>query len=469
MNDTFMSEFCQQAVDILWFQSNPLYFSKAHRYLFEAIRLGDTDGYYFLGHCYGYREGFKGSKQNSENFISFYLKGAELGNARCVLGLMRAGKYEENIKRCKLSAKEAFDAVLDMAVFDEPFSCYQIATAYYYGDVRKYKLNDTAVNYADEARKWFERAAQKGMLLAVNSLGVLYYNIKDYEKAFRLYTIAVRANYPLAMCNLARLYERGQYVKRDFDKAFYYYQSAANLQCCEAISDMGRCYLYGIGVNVDYEKALYWFRMGAEQLYDESINGIAYCNYYGYGCEKNYEKAKQMFESTAKTGNRFSVYRLGIMYEDGRYMEKDLKKAFSYYQKAAKMGLDIAQNVTGNCYFYGRGTDVNYKKALYWYEMGAKQQFKDSMDNVAFCSYYGYGCEIDYEKAKNIFEENAKIDDAYAIYQLGTMYEYGKGVEKNYDRALELYHRADELGFSKAKEKFVIKPNRHIFILHKDN
>lgn len=464
-----MSKQCENAIKLLWLQTDIKKFPQAHKYLYEAIDLGDIEAYYFLGHCYGYNEGFECSKENHQKFLKLYLTGAELGSARCVLGLVRAGLYkDDNIKKCKLSLKEAFDKVLDMALADDPYSCYQIGNAYYRGDVRHYNLADTQVSYSEEAKKWLERASKGGILMAVNSLATFYYNRKDYQKAYELYMQGVKANYSISICNVARMYESGIYLKKDAQKAFEYYKLASQLGYNDAISELARCYLYGIGVEKNYEKALYWFNLSAKEENIEGINGLAYCNYYGYGCEIDYVKSKELFEKAANRGSSFAIYRLGVMYSDGKGVNKDLEKASCYFELAAKMGLDVAQNAIGNCYFEGKGVPINLKLAFDWYELGAKQGYLDCMDNVAYCSYYGYGCVVDYKKAKEIFELNSKKNDAYATYQLGVMYEEGNGVDKNTDKAVEFYNKSYKLGYNKAKQK-VEKLSKRVFTFTKEN
>lgn len=462
-----MSNQCKKAIELLWLQTDIKKFPQAHKYLYEAINLGDIEAYYFLGHCYGYNEGFECSKENYQKFLNYYLRGAELGSARCVLGLVRAGLYkDENIKKCKLSVKEAFDKVLDMALIDEPYSCYQIGNAYYRGDVRNYNLSDTPVSYSDEAKKWFERASKAGVLAATNNLADFYYNRKDYKKAYELYMEAVKANYCISICNVARMYEEGIYLKKDTKKTFEYYKLAIKLEYYDAIAELARCYIYGIGVEKNYKKALQLFNLSASKNYPEGISGLAYCSYYGYGCEIDYAKAKELFEQAANRGNSFAIYRLGIMYNDGNGVDKDLEKASCYYELAARMGLCVAQNTMGNCYFHGKGVDVNLKMAFEWYEKGAKHGYLDCMDNVAYCKYYGYGCEIDYAKAKEIFEINSQKDDAFATYQLGIMYEEGNGVDKNINKALELYSKSYKLGYTQAKNK-IGKTAKRVFTFTK--
>ncbi len=339
--NSFMSEKCSQALAILWQQTNINELQNGYKYLMEAIKDGDIETYYFLGYYRKYQKKIKDLKRDKEVCLKYYLKGAEAGSARCILGLLRIGKYEQYKQKCKLKLQEAFDIVLDMALFDEPFSCYQIALAYYFGDVISYGLNEVP-SHKDEAEKWFKRALKHNLIPAMNDLGSFYYYIKDYENAFKYFSMATENNSCDAMCNLAEMYENGQYVETDYTKATFYYQKAADLNYYLAQRKLGLCYLIGNGVKKDYKKSLYWYNLAAKQKDTVSMDNIAYCNYYGYGCEINYQKALEIFQSNAKKNDAYALYYLGVMYEEGNGVEKDYNKAIESYTKASELGYEEA-------------------------------------------------------------------------------------------------------------------------------
>ena len=83
-----------------------------------------------------------------------------------------------------------------------------------------------------EAKKWFEKAANIGCIIALSNLGNYYKNIvRNYSKAKECYETAANMGHKKTILRLARLYE---YIFKDDDKDIYYYTNAIN---CDNDSD----------------------------------------------------------------------------------------------------------------------------------------------------------------------------------------------------------------------------------------
>lgn len=90
-----MSELCSQGADLIWKQCNEELFAQGLEYLERAAEDGDADALFFLGHCYSWGDAAVGF--NDKKAYECYLAGAEAGSARCVLGALRAGQYDERL------------------------------------------------------------------------------------------------------------------------------------------------------------------------------------------------------------------------------------------------------------------------------------------------------------------------------------------------------------------------------------
>jgi TPR repeat protein len=99
------------------------------------------------------------------------------------------------------------------------------------GDRYYFGVNASKDN--DKAREWYEKAADKGSVDAMVSLGVLYAN--------------------------------GQGVAQDYAKARQWYQKAADKGSVEAMFTLGLHYDYGHGVAQDFAKAREWYEKAADK------------------------------------------------------------------------------------------------------------------------------------------------------------------------------------------------------------
>jgi localization factor PodJL len=133
-----------------------------------------------------------------------------------------------------------------------------------------------AVNL-DEAAKWFDRAAQAGVIPAVFRLGTFY--------------------------------EKGMSVKRDADIARRYYLQAAERGNAKAMHNLAVLDADGGGKGANYKSASEWFRKAADRgVADSQFNlGILYAR--GIGVEQNLAESYKWFSLAAAQGDADSVHK----------------------------------------------------------------------------------------------------------------------------------------------------------------
>ena len=124
----------------------------------------------------------------------------------------------------------------------------------------------------EEAAKWFERAASKGL--------------------------------PPAQFRYASMLEKGQGVKKDLVAAHKLYVAAAAKGHAKAMHNLAVLYAEGADGKPDYASAAQWFRKAAEHGVADSQYNLGVLVTRGLGTEKNIAEAYKWFALAAAQGDR---------------------------------------------------------------------------------------------------------------------------------------------------------------------
>jgi len=121
----------------------------------------------------------------------------------------------------------------------------------------------------DEAAKWYDRAAQAGIIPAIFRLGTLYEKgmgvKKDPETARRYYVQAAERGNAKAMHNLAVLDADGGGKGPDYKSAAGWFRKAADHGVADSQFNLGILYARGIGVEQNLAESYKWFTLAATQ------------------------------------------------------------------------------------------------------------------------------------------------------------------------------------------------------------
>ncbi len=121
----------------------------------------------------------------------------------------------------------------------------------------------------DEAAKWYDRAAQTGIIPAVFRLGTLYEKgmgvKKDADVARRYYLQAAERGNAKAMHNLAVLDADGGGKGPDYKSASTWFRKAADRGVADSQFNLGILYARGIGVEQNLAESFKWFSLAAAQ------------------------------------------------------------------------------------------------------------------------------------------------------------------------------------------------------------
>lgn len=289
-------------------EGRPQDYIKAREYFKKAAEQNDARGIFCIGWMY---EKGQGMDRNLSTAFSWYKKAAELNysSAQCRLGYYYENGWvvAEDIEKAKEWYKKAADG----------------------GD--------------QEAQKMLSTLDNRQKSISATDLyykGNEFYNKKDYAQALKYYMQSSDLGNEQAACELGRMYEFGEGVKKNISKAIDFYKIAAEKGNYEGQDRLGKIYLEE-GPTQDYEQAFYWIKQDAMwvvYLYDLGMN---YMN--GYNVQKNLHTAYMCFTEAAEHGNIAAQYELGEFYENGWGTTKDIEKAKEWYRKAAEGGISDAQ------------------------------------------------------------------------------------------------------------------------------
>jgi localization factor PodJL len=147
------------------------------------------------------------------------------------------------------------------ALKGDPTAAYEIGVRFAEG-------KGVAANY-DEAAKWYDRAAQAGVVPAIFRLGTFYEKglsvKKDADIARRYYLQAAERGNAKAMHNLAVLDADGGGKGANYKSASQWFRKAADHGVADSQFNLGILYARGIGVEQNLAESFKWFSLAAAQ------------------------------------------------------------------------------------------------------------------------------------------------------------------------------------------------------------
>ena len=150
-------------------------------------------------------------------------------------------------------------------------------------------------------------AALKGDPAAAYEIGVRFAEGKgvaaDLDQAAKWYDRAAQAGVVPALFRLGTFYEKGLSVKKDVDIARRYYAQAAERGSAKAMHNLAVLDADGGGKGANYKSASIWFRKAADRgVADSQFNlGILYAR--GIGVEQNLAESFKWFSLAAAQGD----------------------------------------------------------------------------------------------------------------------------------------------------------------------
>lgn len=483
-----MTKLCEKGVNLIWKQCDESEFPQGLGYLEQAAQEGDAEALFFLGFCYSWGDGAVGF--NDMKAYECYREGARSGSYRCVLGALRAGRYDGELKEIsRHTLRESYEMVKAAAEIGEPFSAYQIAMAYEWENLSEILPEEE--RQSERCFPWYEKAAEGGIVAAMVKAGKCCLNgtftKKDREKylyyaeraaacgnAWGLYHMGLfhmeSGNYDAAFAyfeaaslqgdkkspyRLGRMYLTGQGTERSIEKAVEAFETAAAREDTDCLLELGDIFYNDEVVERDDERAFYWY--GSAYAAGKKQAALPLGSLYLKPWEnQDYKRAEKLFTEAAETeeDGKASLY-LGNMYLAGLTGEPDMQKAIQRYEAGAEKGNAECMEILGNLYLEEDGAGTDYEKAFYWLSRALEAGMLQSYDKLAFLYLKGYGCEADEEKAEELYEKATETEcDGSASYELGYIYERRGESQEDLELAAEYYQIAIEMGNESAMRRF---------------
>jgi localization factor PodJL len=153
------------------------------------------------------------------------------------------------------------------ALKGDPSAAYEVGVRFAEG-------KGVPANY-DEAAKWYDRAAQAGLVPAIFRIGTLYEKglsvKKDIDIARRYYLQAAERGNAKAMHNLAVLDADGGGKGANYKSASQWFRKAADRGVADSQFNLGILYARGIGVEQNLAESFKWFSLAAAQGDADSV------------------------------------------------------------------------------------------------------------------------------------------------------------------------------------------------------
>lgn len=192
---------------------------------------------------------------------------------------------------------------------------------------------------AEEAFRWYQKAAEKGERVAQYDLSVFYNNgevvERDEKKAMEWLQKSAENGFETAMYKYAQNLETGNnLVKKDEKAAMAYYEKLSSQGHTRAKVRLARM-LWSDRKDIgDYKRAYALFSEAADAGDLEAVEYLGKSHYYGYSVPIDYGKALDYFKKAAPE-QPDARYFLGWMHEFGQGCKKDIRAAIEWYSKCS--------------------------------------------------------------------------------------------------------------------------------------
>ncbi len=133
---------------------------------------------------------------------------------------------------------------------------------------------------------------------------------KLYTEAIQYFRSAAEKGLAIAQNKLGLYYMRGKGVERNYLECVKWYRMAAEQGYKNAQYTLGYCYYYGIGVEKDYLQAIQWFNKAAEQGHRTAQYRLGVCFENGIGVKRNIFMATQWYQKAAEQGHKGAKEKL---------------------------------------------------------------------------------------------------------------------------------------------------------------
>jgi TPR repeat protein len=349
---------------------------------------------------------------------------------------------------------------------------------------------------AKDSLKWLTQAVAAKHPQATLALAKIYrqgtLGVVDDKKALELFEQAQGYGIDQASIELARYYHVGSSaVKANHSKELVILRKLADKKHATAAYLLGQRYQNGIDVDTDFQQAYQWYQLAFDNGARKAANQIGILAETGQvgstNGEPNYDLAYQWYQQASLRGDSNGFSNLARFHHYGVGRNVNLRAAANQYVKAAETGSQVAYCKLADVMLEMESrTDVKWqgtlarikalyeygvkqegklcprrfgrfyqmemndpKRAQHWYEIAVNNGDKPALIRLETLYFVSFA-EKDYPTAFANFTKGAAQSMAKSTYYLGKLYHKGLGVQRDDNKALELWKKAQTLGYAAA-------------------
>ena len=272
-----------------------------------------------------------------------------------------------------------------------------------------------------KAIEYYKEAVALENPLAMNYLGLYYYNSKNYLKAKELFAKSRALGCARGANNLGVCFEQGFGVEKDFEQAVQCYAEAADKKYAQGMHNLGYLFLRKAKEtnSVEYfEKAANWFRsaISEDQTLTDAYFYMGLLYEKGLGVDYNYQAAFRYYKKAAELGDKKAMKKCGdLLYSGSESFPQNKAESMCFYKKAADLNDPEAYNALGLLYEKGHeGLNPNESLALENYKKASELGCVDAEINISMMYSNGVLGKKDPEKAKEMMVNAAKKGNTLA-------------------------------------------------------
>ena len=447
----------------------PLNIDLARRYYERAAEQDETGmAYNFLGGTYMNDEE---TESNERKAVHYFQKAIELGNTNA---MFRISYYLHNGK-----GGLQVDIPREIELLTEASKRGNHQATYRLGLLFEDNESGMAQNL-ELSVKYFQLAADNGILAAINKMGELYLFGEvipaNLTKAISCFTAASEQGYGKASYWLGRLHTDGiGQLEKDTQKAMNYYRKAIEqgyeearewmeqlqknlvdetITDIEIPQDKSDEELYKDAKNAlekaQFKTAYAYFSYLTQRNHAESFNELGDMYFYGRGMAINQAKALELYKKAAALDSVYGFFNVGFLYWNGPEEIQDPEQALQYLKKAAQMGYTYALSFIGDIYRTGPEELIDYVEAKRYYQKGVDVNEINAIKGMALLYLLGQGVTQNNAMGAFYLKKAADKGNAWAMYHLGRLYYYGEGIPRNPKLALDYLQMAYDANYPDA-------------------
>lgn len=446
----------------------PLNIDLARRYYERAAEQDETGmAYNFLGGTYMNDEE---TENNERKAVHYFQKAIELGNTNA---MFRISYYLHNGK-----GGLQVDIPREIELLTEASKRGNHQATYRLGLLFEDNESGMAQNL-ELSVKYFQLAADNGILAAINKMGELYLFGEvipaNLTKAISCFTAASEQGYGKASYWLGRLHTDGiGQLEKDTQKAMNYYRKAIEqgyeearewmeqlqknlvdetITDIEIPQDKSDEELYKEAKNAlekaQFKTAYAYFSYLTQRNHAESFNELGDMYFYGRGMAINQAKV-ELYKKAAALDSVYGFFNVGFLYWNGPEEIQDPEQALQYLKKAVQMGYTYALSFIGDIYRTGPEELIDYAEAKRYYQKGVDVNEINAIKGMALLYLLGQGVTQNNAMGAFYLKKAADKGNAWAMYHLGRLYYYGEGIPRNPKLALDYLQMAYDANYPDA-------------------